>query len=406
MLDTGATAWMLAAAALVLFMTLPGLAMYYSGLVRARSALSMVMQCFSVAALVSALWMIFGYTLSFSDSWAGLIGGLRSIIFDELHLEPLHGFIPESLFAVFQMGVAVFAASLMVGAYAERMKFSSMLFFSGAWLLLVYAPLTHWIMDEGGWLNSLGLMDHAGGLPVLVSAGASALAAARLAGPRKAFPGEVLPPHNPGLAAAGAGIMWVGWLGYVGGAHLAADSRSAMTILVTHIAASAAVVTWSYLEWRQDRKFSLAGAVTGVLAGLAAATPAAGYTGPLGGLAAGAAAAVLCFYMVDIVKTKWGIDDSLSVFAVFGMGSALGVILAPLMSFEAIGGSGLTARNFGVQYGVQLLGVLVTAAWAAGLSYLIAKGVARLTGGIRVDPEDETVGLDIATHGERAYDYM
>ena len=406
MLDTGATAWMLAAAALVLFMTLPGLAMYYSGLVRAKSALSIVMQCFSVAALISALWMIFGYTLSFSDSQAGLIGGLGSIIFDELHLEPLHGFIPESLFAVFQMGVALFAAALMVGAYAERMKFSSMLFFSGAWLLLVYAPLTHWTMDESGWLNSLGLMDHAGGLPVLAGAGASALAAARLAGPRKAFPNEVLPPHSPGLAAAGAGIMWVGWLAYVGGAHLAADSRSAMTILVAHIAASAAAVTWSYLEWRKDRKFSLAGTVTGVLAGLAAATPAAGFTGPLGGLAAGAAAAVLCFYMVDIVKTKWRIDDSLSVFAVFGMGSMLGVLLAPLMSFGAIGGEGLTARNFGVQYGVQMLGVLVTVVWAAGLSYLIAKGVDRLTKGIRVASEDEIVGLDIAAHGERAYDYM
>ena len=405
-LDTGATAWMMAAAALVLFMTLPGLAMYYSGLVRARSALSIVMQCFSVAALVSALWMILGYTLSFSDSQAGLIGGMRSVIFDELHLEPLHGLIPESLFALFQMAVAVFAASLMVGAYAERMKFSSMLFFSGAWLLLVYAPLTHWIMDEGGWLSSLGVMDHAGGLPVLVGAGASALAAARLVGPRKAFPDEVLPPHNPGLAAAGAGIMWVGWLAYTGGAHLAADSRSAMTILVTHTAASAAAVTWSYLEWRRDRKFSLAGTVTGVLAGLAAAAPAAGFTGPLGGLAAGVLAAVLCFYMVDVVKTKWGVDDSLSVFAVFGMGSALGVVLAPLMSFDAIGGGGLTARNFGVQYGVQILGVLVTVVWAAGLSHLIAKGVGRLTKGVRVASEDEIVGLDIASHGERAYDYM
>ena len=406
MLDTGSTAMLMVAAALVLFMTVPGLAMFYSGKVRAKSALSVVMQCVSVAALVSMLWMIIGYTLAFDDSQAGIIGGLSAVIFDGLHLEPLHGDVPESIFAIFQMAVAVFAAALIVGAYVERIKFSAMLIFSGAWIILVYTPLTHWIMDESGWLNSLGLMDHAGGLTVHVSAGVSALVAAAMIGSRKGFPKEVLPAHNPGLSAAGAGIMWVGWLAYSAGFHLGAGSRTAMTILVTHIAASAGAVMWSYLEWRSTRKFSLEGTATGAVVGLVAVTPAAGFIGPVSGMAAGALGALVCFKMVAVVRDKWKIDDTLGVFAVHGVGAAFGALLLPFLAVSGRGGMGIEASHNGVQFGLQQLGILVAAAWAAGFTYLIIKATSRLTHGMRVDDEDETVGLDIATHGERAYDYM
>ena len=402
MLDTGATAWLMAATALVLFMTVPGLAMFYSGQVRAKSALSVVMQCVSVAALVSMLWMIIGYTLAFGDSQAGLIGGLGSVIFEGLHREPIHMTIPESLFAVFHMAAAVFATALIVGAYAERIKFSAMLIFSGAWLILVYVPLTHWIMDDEGWLNSLGVMDHAGGLTVHVSAGVSALVIASMIGPRK----EILPPHNPGLSAAGAGIMWIGWLAYTSAMHLTTDSRTAMTLLVTHIAASAGAVMWSFLEWRKTRKFSLAGTVTGAIVGLTAVTPAAGFIGPVSGLATGVFGAMLCFYMIGVVKHKWKIDDSMGVFAVHAMGAALGMVLLPFMAVSGGGGEGIVAAHNGLQFGLQQLGMLVTVAWSAGFTYLIVKAANRFTRGMRVDEEDEMVGLDLATHGERAYDYM
>ena len=402
MLDTGATAWLLAASALVLMMTVPGLAMFYSGQVRAKSALSVVMQCISVTALVSALWMIIGYTLAFDDSQAGIIGSLNSVIFEGLHREPLHGAIPESLFAIFQMAVAVFAAALIIGAYAERIKFSAMLIFSGAWIILVYTPLTHWIMDEQGWLHSLGVMDHAGGLTVHLSAGAAALVAAAMIGPRK----EILPPHNPGLSAAGAGLIWVGWLAYSGGMHLAADSRTAMTILVTHVAASAGAVMWSFLEWRKTRKFSLEGTATGAIVGLVTVTPSAGFIRPISGLAVAALGAMLCFYMAGVVRDKWKIDDPLKVFSVHGIGAALGVLMLPFMAVSGSGGQGVVAEHNGIQFGLQILGILVAAVWSGGFTYLILKAAGRLTHGIRVADEDEIVGLDLATHGEQAYDYM
>ena len=419
MLDTGYTAMLLVATALVLMMTVPGLAMFYSGQVRAKSALSVVMQCISVTALVSALWMIIGYTLAFDDSQAGIIGGLGSVIFEGLHREPHHGAIPESLFAIFQMAVAVFAAALIIGAYAERIKFSAMLIFSGAWIILVYTPLTHWIMDEEGWLRSLGVMDHAGGLTVHLSAGASALVVAAMIGPRK----EILPPHNPGLSAAGAGLIWVGWLAYSGGMHLAADSRTAMTILVTHIAASSGAVMWSFLEWRKTRKFSLEGTATGAIVGLVTVTPAAGFIRPVSGLAVGILGAMLSFYMVGVVRDKWNIDDPMKVFSVHGIGAALGVLILPLalvahtvvlgplpgiLNYEAsvAGTASIAADNYALQYVWQVLGILVTVIWSGGLTYLIVKAAGRLTHGIRVADEDEIVGLDLATHGEQAYDYM
>ncbi len=419
MLDTGATAWLLIAAALVLMMTMPGLAMFYSGQVRAKSALSVVMQCISITALVSALWMIIGYTLAFDDSQAGIIGGLGSVIFEGLHREPLHGAIPESLFAIFQMAVAVFAAALIIGAYAERIKFSAMLIFSGAWVILVYTPLTHWIMDEEGWLRSLGVMDHAGGLTVHVSAGVAALVIAAMIGPRK----EILPPHNPGLSAAGAGLIWVGWLAYSGGMHLTADSRTAMTILVTHIAASSGAVMWSFLEWRKTRKFSLEGTATGAIVGLVTVTPSAGYIRPLSGLAVGILGAMLCFYMVSVVRDKWNIDDPMKVFSVHGIGAALGVLMLPLalvahtvvlgplpglLNYDpsAAGTASIAASNYALQYVWQILGILVAAVWSGVLTYLIVKAAGRLTHGIRVADEDEIVGLDLAAHGEQAYDYM
>ena len=400
----GDTAWIIVATALVLFMTLPGLALFYAGLVRSRSALSVIMQCVSITALASVLWLVLGYTLSFGDSQGGIIGGLGKVFFAGVQ-GTQSGTIPEIVFAIFQMTFAIITPALIVGAYVERIKFSSVLVFSGAWLLFVYSPICHWVWG-GGWLGELGIMDFAGGLVVHASAGSAALVVAAVLGSRRGFPDKIKPPHNPGMTAAGAAMLWVGWFGFNGGSQLAADGGAGMAIAATHFAAVGAAITWSVVEWKKVGKPSLVGMVTGVIAGLATVTPASGFIGPVGGLLLGAVAGVVCYFAVDLVKEKWNIDDSLDVFAVHGVGGVLGTLLVALLALDSLGGGGLSVSSggFGSQLGVQALGVLATLVWSGGITFIIVKVTAALTGGLRVGAEDETAGLDQALHGEEAYD--
>ena len=400
----GDTAWIIVATALVLFMTLPGLALFYAGLVRSRSALSVIMQCVSITALASVLWLVLGYTLSFGDSQGGIIGGLGKVFFAGVQ-GTQSGTIPEIVFAIFQMTFAIITPALIVGAYVERIKFSSVLVFSGAWLLFVYSPICHWVWG-GGWLGELGIMDFAGGLVVHASAGSAALVVAAVLGSRRGFPDKIKPPHNPGMTAAGAAMLWVGWFGFNGGSQLAADGGAGMAIAATHFAAVGAAITWSVVEWKKVGKPSLVGMVTGVIAGLATVTPASGFIGPVGGLLLGAVAGVVCYLAVDLVKEKWNIDDSLDVFAVHGVGGVLGTLLVALLALDSLGGGGLSVSSggFGAQLGVQALGVLAILVWSGGITFIIVKVTAALTGGLRVGAEDEMAGLDQALHGEEAYD--
>ena len=402
--NTGDTAWIIAASALVLLMTLPGLAMFYAGLVRTQAVLSVIMQCFAIACLFSVLWLAVGYSLAFGDSVGGVVGGLGKAFFAGIGPDAFVGTIPEIVFAVFQMTFALVAGALMVGAWVERIRFPAVLVVSGAWLLLVYAPVCHWVRG-GGWLAQLGVMDFAGGLTVHVSAGVSALAIAKLLGSRRGFPGQVRPPHSPGMTAAGAALLWVGWVGVNGGSALAADATAGMAVAATHIAAAAAAMTWAAIEWIRFGKASLVGAVTGAIAGLAAVTPASGFIGPAGALVLGAVAGAACFAATDLVKKSWKIDDSLGVFAVHGVGGMAGTLLVAVLAGGALGGAGLgEGAAAGRRLGVQALGVLAVAAWSLVATILIAKAAGALIGGLRVDEEDELVGLDLAAHGERGYD--
>ena len=404
-MNSGDTSWILVATALVLFMTLPGLALFYGGLVRSKSVLSVVMHCFSIAALASLLWIIVGYSLAFGDDVGGVLGGLDKVFFAGIATDTLWGSIPEIVFAIFQMTFAIITPALIVGAFVERTKFPSVLIISSAWALLVYSPICHWVWG-GGWLQQLGIMDFAGGVVVHVSAGTSALVVASMVGRRRGFPNQIQPPHNPGMAAAGAAMLWVGWFGFNGGSQLAADGGAGMAIAVTHIAAVSGAIAWSTVEWIKFRKSSLVGAVTGVIAGLATVTPASGFVGPAGGLILGALAGVVCFFVVDVVKYHWKIDDSLDVFAVHGMGGIIGTLLVPFLAVAVLGGGGLSVENGSIvfQLGVQALGVVAAMAWSGGFTFVIVMVTTWLTGGTRVDEEDELVGLDLAIHGERGYD--
>ena len=401
-LDTGATGWLLTSTALVLFMTLPGLALFYGGLVRSRNVLSVLMQCFAICCVVSIVWLVLGYSLAFTDGPAGLIGGLSKAWLRGVEVDSLSGSIPETVFVMFQLTFAVITPALIVGAFAERMRFSALLWFSVLWLLVVYVPVAHWVWG-GGWLGDMGFRDFAGGAVVHVNAGVAALVAALVMGKRQGFPSTQMPPHNLTMTVTGASMLWVGWFGFNAGSALASDGAAGMAMLVTHIAAAAGSLAWMAMEWIRFRKPSVLGIVTGMVAGLGTITPASGFVGPMGALVIGLAAGVLCFFATQLIKRTLKIDDSLDVFPVHGVGGFTGLILTAVFSVTALDGLGL---NEGVgmlsQLWVQLLGAVATVVWCGIATFAILK-VLDATLKLRVTPEQETEGLDIAMHEERGY---
>jgi len=404
--SAGNTAWVLTSTALVLFMTIPGLSMFYAGLVRSKNVLSVFMQCFAITGLVSILWLVLGYSLAFGEGNA-FIGDFSKVLFANIGRDSLSGDIPESLFAMFQMTFAIITPALIVGAFAERMKFSSILLFSGIWLLVVYVPITHWVWG-GGWLGAMGVYDFAGGLVVHISAGVAALVAAVVLGPRKGFPTTAMPPHNLPMTIGGAGMLWIGWFGFNGGSALAANGDAAMAILVTHISASMGAITWMFIEWKKFGKPSALGAVTGMVAGLGTITPASGFVGPAGALVIGLLAGFVCFTATQYIKRILKIDDSLDVFPVHGVGGVLGTLMAGIFASTELGvfsgygfAEGITSMS--EQFMVQLLAVGATVIFTAVVTYLVLKLVGVITGGLRVDEEHENRGLDIVSHEESAY---
>ena len=401
-LSAGDTAWIITATALVLFMTLPGLALFYGGLVRSKNLLSVLMHCFSICCLVSVLWLVVGYSLAFGEGGPA-IGGLERAFLTGAGTEGLTGTIPEVVFFMFQMTFAIITPALIVGAYPERITFPAVLLFSGVWLLLVYVPVAHWIWG-GGWLAALGVMDFAGGLVVHLTAGASALVLALVIGRRRGFPHEPITPHSPGLTMAGAAMLWVGWFGFNGGSALAANGSAGMAIAVTHVSAAVGALTWAAIEWIKYGKPSLVGAVTGMVAGLASITPASGFVGPVGALIIGIAGGYVCQWVTAHLKQVRHIDDSLDVFAVHGVGGILGTLLTAFLATEAFGGLGITVETGALaQFGVQVLGVAAVGVWSAALTYGIAKVVGAMVP-LRVSEVVELEGLDVNIHGERAYD--
>jgi Amt family ammonium transporter len=395
-LNSGDTAWILTATALVLFMTLPGLALFYGGLVRAKNYLSVLMKVFSIAALASIVWVIAGYSIAFGGA-NGWWGGLDNLFLRNLSRDAVSGTIPENVFVAFQMTFAVITPALIVGAFVERVKFLPVMIFTALWVLIVYAPVTHWIWGDG-WLANYGggVFDFAGGLVVHATAGISALVYVFMLGKRKGFPNDLAVPHRPAMVMIGASMLWVGWFGFNGGSQLAADGGAGMALLVTHISASVATLVWIAIEAITNRKPTLVGAATGTIAGLATVTPAAGVIGPGGALLIGLAGGLVCYFAVNLIRVKLKIDDSLDVFAVHGVGGMLGILLLPLLSATALGGTGE-----GV-FMTQLVGTLAVVAWSAIASFAILLAL-KLTLGLRVSEEQEFEGLDTSLHGESAY---
>ena len=401
MLDTGNTAWILTSTALVLFMTLPGLALFYGGLVKSKNILSVLMQCIAVACLASLIWLAVGYSLAFADG-SQWVGGLQKSFFSGVDRSSLSGDIPESVFFMIQMTFAIITPALMVGAYVERIKFSAVLLFSGLWLVIVYAPVTHWIWG-GGWLAEMGILDYAGGLVVHLTAGISALVLAAALGPRKGFPDQVDPPHSPALVMIGASMLWVGWFGFNAGSALAANQDAGMAMLVTHVSAATASLVWMFIDWLKFGKPTLVGLVTGTIAGLASITPASGFVGPLGALIIGGSAGIICYVLVSFVKNTLRVDDSLDVFAVHGAGGVLGILLVSFLTDANIGGAGYAdGMSASVQLNVQLIGVASVFVWSIVASLIIIVIVKALTG-LRVEDSHEEEGLDISSHGETNY---
>ncbi len=400
-LNSANTAWILTSTTLVLFMTLPGLGLFYAGLVRSKNVLSVLMQCFAIACLASILWMVFIYGLAFGDG-----GGLNKFIgmgkyfAAGMGTDGLTGDIPETVFFMFQMTFAIITPALIVGAYAERMKFSAVLWFSALWLVFVYAPVCHWVWG-GGWLGELGFMDFAGGTVVHINAGVAAIVVAVVLGNRKGFPQTMMPPHNMTITVTGASMLWVGWFGFNAGSALAADGSAGMAMLVTHISAAAGSLAWMVCEWIKHGKPSVLGIVTGMVAGLGTITPASGYVGPMGALLIGISAGVVCYFATQYIKRGLKIDDSLDVFPVHGVGGALGTFLTGLFAAEAFGGLGLES-SIGEQLLTQSIGILATVVWCGVISYVLLKGL-DATLGLRVSTEEETEGLDLVLHDERGY---
>lgn len=403
-MDSGDTAWILTSTALVLFMTLPGLALFYGGLVRAKNVLSVLVQCFSIACVSSILWVVFGYSLSFGDggSLNAWIGGLDNAFLANVSRDSLSNTLPESVFVMFQMTFAIITPALIVGGFAERMRFSSMLLFSVLWTTVVYFPVCHWVWG-GGWLAEMGLLDFAGGTVVHITAGVAALVAAVVMGNRNGFPTTPMMPHNMTMTVTGAGMLWVGWFGFNGGSAVAASGDAGMAMLVTHVSAACGAITWSIMEWVKYGRPSALGIVTGMVAGLGTITPASGYVGPMGALIIGISAGIVCFFATGFIKRKLKIDDSLDVFPVHGVGGILGTILAGIFVSAGWGGIGFAdGVNMGSQVGVQLTGVIATLVFTAVATYICLK-VVDLVIGLRVSDEEETEGLDINQHDERGY---
>ena len=402
-LSSGDTAWILTSTALVLFMTIPGLALFYAGLVRGKNVLSVLMQCFAITCMASIIWYAYGYNLAFGDggSMNQWIGGFDHLFMSNVDRDSMSGTIPETVFAMFQMTFAIITPALIVGAFAERMKFSAMLLFSAIWLTIVYAPVCHWVWG-GGWLGDMGLLDFAGGTVVHVNAGVAAIVAAMVLGNRKGFGTVAMPPHNLTMTVGGAAMLWVGWFGFNAGSALAANGDAGMAMLVTHIGAASGSLAWMFMEWVRHGKPSVLGIVTGMVAGLGTITPASGFVGPLGALIIGLTAGVVCYTATSFIKRTLKIDDSLDVFPVHGVGGILGTMLAGV--FVAIlGGVGLAeGMTMGSQVKVQFIGVLATAVYCGVSTWVILKVVDMMVG-LRVTADEETEGLDIVLHDETGY---
>lgn len=399
--NNGDTAWILTSTALVLFMTLPGLALFYAGLVNSKNVVSVLMQHFAVACVVSIIWVTLGYSLAFSSGNAW-IGDLSNIFMKSIDLDSISGTIPESLFATFQMTFAIITPALIIGAFVERIKFSAMLIFISLWMLIVYVPVTHWVWG-GGILSSWGTMDFAGGIVVHATAGTAALITALTLGKRRGFPKSITPPHSPILTMIGAAMLWVGWFGFNAGSALGANGGAGMAMLVTHISASMAALVWMFIEWKRFGKPSLIGVVTGMVAGLATVTPASGYIGIPGGLILGFSGGLLCYLAVDYIRGKLLIDDSLDVFAVHGVGGILGTLLVAFLATTTFSGLGLPEGQTAMsQFVVQIKAVILTVIWTSIFTYLILK-VTSLIVPLRVDEQEEIEGLDLRSHGEKGY---
>ena len=397
------TAWILTSTALVLFMTLPGLAFFYGGLVRSKNVLSVLMQCFSLACLVSIMWVAFLYSLAFGDggSLNSYIGGLDNSFLAGLSASSMSGDIPETVFVMFQLTFAIITPALIVGGFAERMKFSSMFIFSFVWMILVYAPICHMVWG-GGFLGEMGLMDFAGGTVVHINAGVAALVLAIYLGNRTGFQTVPMPPHNLSMTVAGASMLWVGWFGFNAGSALAADQSAGMAMLVTHIGAASGSLAWMFREWSRSGKPSVLGIVTGMVAGLGTITPASGFVGPMGALLIGTLAGLICYEATQYIKNKINIDDSLDVFPVHGVGGILGTLLTAIFASSQFGGLGME-NSISDQFLIQLFGVVFTIIWCTIFTIVAIKVAEIFTGNLRVTNEDEETGVDISSHGESSY---
>jgi Amt family ammonium transporter len=404
-LNSGDTAWMLTATALVLFMTIPGLSLFYAGMVRSKNVLSVLMQCFTLTALMTVIWTIYGYSFAFGNGgeFNAFFGGFEKLFLAGLTVDSLSGTIPESVFMTFQMTFAIITPALIVGAFAERMKFSSMLVFMTIWVSIVYTPVCHWVWG-GGWLSNDGVLDFAGGTVVHINAGIAGLVAAVVIGKRKGYPRTAMPPHNLTLTVIGAAMLWVGWFGFNAGSELAADGTAGMAMAVTQIATAAAALGWMFIEWMRHGKPSVLGVVSGAVGGLVAITPACGSVGPMGALAIGFSAGIICFFSATQLKKMLGYDDALDVFGVHAVGGIVGAILVGVFASPDFGGAGFGGENTSImqQVIVQAKSVLVTIVYSGVLSYIILK-VVDVTMGLRVNEEEETQGLDMALHDERGY---
>ena len=402
-LSAGDTAWMLTATVLVLFMTIPGLSLFYAGMVRSKNVLSVLMQCFTITALMTVLWVLYGYSIAFGGEGA-FWGGLDKMFLAGITVDTLSGTIPESLFMTFQMTFAIITPALIVGAFAERMKFSAVLWFMAIWLTLVYAPVCHWVWGDGGWLGNKGILDFAGGTVVHINAGMAGLVAALVLGKRSGYPTTPMMPHNLTYTLVGASMLWVGWFGFNAGSELAADGTAAMAMAVTQVATASAALAWMFCEWVSHGKPSVLGIASGAVGGLVAITPACGFVGPMGAIVIGLASGFGCFLASVKLKRMLGYDDSLDVFGVHAIGGIIGALLTGVFCAEYLGGAGFGVESGGIpaQVSVQFVGVLATVAYTGTASFIILKIVDRIVG-LRVSVDEEQEGLDIVSHNERGY---